>query len=814
MADKVDIALSGASSAIRGQIVPTDSGGVKAPKNIIPNVTAARTIYYKYRSEHLKRIELYSRIEGLIAGNPPYNPIALEKAGLSHIANFNNLDGRSLYERGALAYWNLLNEAETLCKFTIEGVKDAHVIEWQDSMARNWDKVIRKWRSFETQVNTLSGQLIKFGISPVVWPDERDWRWRAVELSRFFVTDQALADVDQLTAVCIESVFTVQYLYEVYEEFKDKKAESPWDIDELGRLLLYRANTHAKTDYQILDMMDLQRRLQNGDLGYTAIFSDQIRLVSLLYKEYEGGISHYIFDRTFTHHNFLFKADRQYKNMDEALVIFTASPGEFTIHSNRGLGHKIFAGCQAMMQLDCSIVDAARWSSTPLIKSLATGTKDMQAIKFTPGVPTNIGTAEFVENTIGANIAQLISASNYMMQKLQYNTANSGDDPGTPDRNVGSISPTEARMKTFKEFSVLKHNVAFFYSRFDCVIRNMVIKMLNSKKGFPGYEYAKEWKERCLDDGVPEQIFSMGKTDVEGMPRHLTVKATRVAGDGSTLARIMGLEILGPIAGGFSAEGIKSYQKQMVMAVMGHDYVNDFLGDTEPDESSGGASLAGVENAIMKAGESPVFSPDNEQRSHIATHFALANHMIQALQQQQTDAVSADKIFNTLIPHLGEHIEYESKNPLEQQFMQSLVKPWKQVQEFAKMNRQAAGKAMQAEIEKRQQSQAQDQQVMTDAQRKDFVAQQDAKRADVKVQEQVNRAKDANVTRGEVMKDKVVRDAEVKRLKVQLDAEAKKNDPGKPDLSNLPESAVRQDLSNINGSTPAPFDIEKTPPNA
>lgn len=805
----------GAGDSIRGQIVPLGPGKIQAPKNIIQTVSGARAVYYKYRSEHLKRIDLYSKIEGLLAGNPPYNPLDLEKHKLSHIANFNNLDGRSLYERGALAYWNLLNQAQYLIKFELRGKfgEDQQRLEWENILARHWDKVVREWSSFYTQFNTLTGQLIKFGISPIVWPDERDWRWRTIELQRFFVTDQAQSDIDLLTAVCVETPFTVQYLWEVYEEFKDKSdKDSPWDMKELAALLIYRANTFAKTDSQILDMMDLQRRLQNGDLSYDALFADTVRIVSLLYKEYNGKISHFMFDRTFDQGQFLFKQQDQYSEMQEAIVIFTASPGEFTIHSNRGLGHKIFSGCQAMMQLDCSIVDCARWSSTPLLKNLATGSKDFEAIRFYPGVPTSIGTAEFQQNNLGANIDQLIGASQYILGKLQYNTANSGDDPGVPDRNVGSVSPSQARMESFKEFGVLKHNIAWFYSQADIVWRNMTAKMLHSQKGWPGYDYARYWKDCCIQDGVPEEIFATGSTKAHKLPRQIYCHATRVAGDGSTLALIMGLQELAPVVSSFSAKGVKEYQRQMVMATMGPAYTEAFIGSDEPDESAGGASLAGVENAIMQASHSPIFSPDNQHRAHIAVHFALAKQTTQQISQQQMDAVDADKVFSVLVPHLGEHIQFIAQSVYEKQFLNSIKDEWGQLQREAALNRANAGKEMEARIKKQQEQEQAAQAQMSDEALKARKLQSDISLNETKVQAHIDNARSANEKRGEVMTEKAHLDAANTRLKVQLEAKAKEKNsletPPPTDVANQPVSTVRSELSGINGQSLAPFDIE------
>ena len=110
------------------------------------------------------------------------------------------------------------------------------------------------------------------------------------------------------------------------------------------------------------------------------------------------------------------------------------------------------------------MVDMARLSSTPFLKGLSVGSRDFEAIRVIPGVPTNIGSAEFVQTNFGANINQLIGLSQYMSSKIQFNAANAGDDPSMPDMDKGSISPTEVRTRSYKEFGVLKNNIAHFYN--------------------------------------------------------------------------------------------------------------------------------------------------------------------------------------------------------------------------------------------------------------------------------------------------------------------------------------------------------------
>lgn len=760
-------------SSLRGQIERTSEKKIEVPNNIIPSVSAARSLYNKFRQDSFKRVDLYARIEGLIAGNPPYDVAELRKSNLGHMSNFNTLDGRSLYERGAQAYWNLLNQAETLIKFIINDTNPV-AREWEDILAKNWDRVVRHWPSFNSVVNLLIGQLLKLGLSPAFWPDERDWRWRVVEMSKFYIPDQTVTDVQQLTAVCIETTFTGQYLWEAYMAFADQPEKSPWNRKELEALLLNIANTNAKSNFEFTNVLELQQRIQNGDIGFDVIFTDSIRIISLLYQEYEGGISHYMFHRTFDEGEFLYFVDRQYKSWEEALVIFTASPGEYTLHSNRGLGHKLFTITQAMMQLDCSIVDMARWSATPLIQGLAQGSQDVEAIRFYPGAPLNLGSAQFVNNTLGANITQLINASQYLLQKVQFNTANSGDDPGVPDRSQGSISSTQAKMQSYREYGVLKNNISHFYYLFDIVLRTMVIKMLKSKKGYPGYEYVKAWKDACIRDGVDESIFDTSKLTPWGMPEHLDCKAARVAGDGSVLGRIMGLQELQPIMGTFGPREAKEYKRQYVMATMGIDYVPAFLQETDmADEQAGGASLAGLENNSMQQGLSPIFSLDNEHRSHLSTHIALGVQTMQNVSQQKTNPVEADRIFNILVPHLDSHAKAAAQSVFNQQFMGQVQNALGEIARYAALNRGNAEKILKSAQKQQQEAQANQQRVMAEEELKNMQVVNDEKRKDLKIQSQLQRADSANKVRADIMNKKVELDHEVQRRKVELEHGAK-----------------------------------------
>jgi hypothetical protein len=804
-------------------ILTTDKDGdVVAPDNIIMTVAAAYQQYTAVRNDHLDRILVYAAIDGMLSGNPPYDQKELEENGLGHIANFNTFKARSSYEKAAQGYWNLINSTEVFVKIILAG-KHPKYSEYAELMARHFSDMVKQWQDFAPNFNLLGAQLTKFGICPVIFPHEQSPIWEVVDVSRFYIPSQTQTFLSKLSNACVDTTYTVQELYMIYK--KSEKVNTHWNREALGQFLIYRANAITQNTNPFQTAVDLERFVANNDANVNKYFNDTVRLVNMYQKEYDGKISHYIFSadmfnttngsNIITTQDFMYFFDRQYTTFEDALVVFTASPGEWTVHGNMGLGQKMFAPAQAINMLDCSIVDMSRMSATPLVRTLATGGRDSAQIRFYPGVVTDIGAAEFAQNNLGANINQLVGASQYLNQGLEMNAINSGDDPSMPDRSQGSIAPSQARAQSFKEFGVLKNVVAHFYNTFDVIIRNTFVRFLTMKEGAPGWELAKEFKERCLEDGVPEVLFDTAKIGLNGLPRQFrSVAAARVAGDGSTLARIMGLESLDRIVPMFNPRELSAYKKEWVASVMGIDYIPTFASsDDQGDELSGGASLARTEDNLMKLGQAPLFSADNDQAAHLDEHMGTATEIVKAVSQQQMSPVDADKMFALMIPHIGEHLQFVSGAP---QFYQEIInkidKPFKQLVQWAQLNRRNAEAMIQAAMKKQAEDQAATQEVMDDAQRKDFVAQKDAERADFKVQQQVERAKEANVTRGEVMKEKVRKDADIKRMKVELEADVKQQATAKgrtqAELENTPLDDLSGQLASMTGSTPSNVDFE------
>lgn len=807
----------------RGLITTNKRGGLDSPERIIRGASSAKALYQQVRTQNLKRIGLYAAIEGLISGNPPYNQADLEGHGLGFMTNYNDLSAMARFEKQGLAYWNLLNLAETLVKITLD-IDDEHADDWGDILSTNYDKyVLRKWKSFPTMMGTHSGQLVKFGLSALLWPDERDWRPRATELHRFLVPDQTLADLDQMTFAFFENEFTAQYLFEVYNDLQDKLSDDElkdpnyykyfWNLDTLRQILLYRANTWAKTNNtNFYDFFDLQKALQNGDWTYNQIYSDGIKLITLLYKEYDGQITHFMFDNVWTGNQFAYMSPDQYSDFREVCAVFTVSPEHFTLHSNRGLGHKVFAPCQAKNQLACSMVDMARYSSTPMLRNDGGSIKEPQQVRLYPGVATDIGSAQFVDNRLGNNLQQVVGVLQYLDQNLSINLGMGGDDPQVPDANTGSVSPTQAKLQSYREFGLPKNSVSHFLSQMDHVYENMVAIGLHSKKGYPGFEFIEKWKEKCIEQGVDPSVFDVGRQE-HGLPDHMSVKATRVAGDGSIAGLIMGLQELEPILPELSPDAIASYVKDRIHAALGPDALRKYTRNmNDPAETSAGATEAGLENAIMQQGFSPVFSPTNKHKTHFEVHMTLNGYIKQQVEQGVSNPIEAQKTFDHSVPHTQEHFDYLSKSPYNKSYVDKWKGAFKQVIDYATLNKKNAIKMLQAQQQQQQQLQQQQQQAVSEEQIKAMQANAEMKRKGDESQAKILRQDRESEIRGELKKKQVQEDADVKRMKASFEHDIKRNEAARetalnshinnaPDVgvggAGTPNQTVRQELANL-----------------
>lgn len=811
----------GIKYADREPVVPNSSGTLEAPKKLYSTPSAARSVYRRLERHSIDRALINAAVDGLIAGNPPYEDDELEAEGLGHISNFNDLSALCTYERSLLAYSNAIYQTKTFVnlKMLLNAEPGQKPVTQQgqisDLLAYEFDYIFRKWPSFMNNVHILLSQIVKYGLSFVIWTDEDKFTWDVVDIDNFIIASDAPSNTDEITYFFIRNTYTLQYLYSVYKEaLKNKDNDNfPWDADELERVILQYANSTVKnqsTDYTAMAILE-DAFTTDSDLS-AGFMSDSITLISLFQQEYDGKWSHYMFDPDIDEGDFLFQLPSQYDKLSDFFVPFIATPGEAKMFKSRGVGHKIFSSSFAQLQINNSIVDMAKLSSTPLLKGSATN--DNEHTKITPGVLNYIGTADMVQTQFGQNIDKLVGASTYLTNRMEYNISNSGDNPAEPDKSAGSLAPAEGVRLSHKEHALTKNHMSQFYQAWDVVVRNMVKRLLSCKEDSPEYVYKETFIDRSKARGIPEIVLKVitnfsesSVSKLTGLPKAMDVEASRVAGDGSTYSAVLSMQQYADLMGGDigGPEQIEDFRRQAILATFGPEYLETYMrSEAEADEKKGGSSLAGVENAVIMLGKSPIMSPDNVHTAHIPVHIALGSEVIGRISQGQMDVVEGDKIFTVLVPHLNEHVQAAARNPFNEKVLRSMEQSIKEINKYAELNRKNAQKAITSEMKKRQKDAEETNAVMTDEERKDFQLRREEARKDYALNAKESRNTEADARRGQMMQRKIETDAANQRHKINLDAA---NDQAKT-VKEMSIKELEAEHKRIKGDSPSPTNLE------
>lgn len=723
------------------------NGTLKAPDNVIVNEAGARTVFNRLQDSQSKRCFNYERIQGMIDGNPPYNPGKMRQAGLSDMANVNWKDGEATFQSIALAYWSLFNDVEKIAEFHVDfGEDEALKAEYGKILSEEWDKTIRQWPDFSKHMAFHQSELIKFGFNAIIWPDEDNWQFKPVNIRHFYVPDQTTNSIDQLQTVLIEHQYPAQMLWGIYEsELK------VWDKKALGHILWTLANISDEDRKSIHNCDELQSRIRNGDLYQSELYNSDITLVSLLAKELDGKISHHMIHPSISTEEFVYFFDRQYDSIRKALIYFTFKPGEETIHGNKGLGHSIFSSIEAITQLDCSVLDQAKRSGSLLLKSGPTRGRDDRQIRFVHGGVIDIGEATIEQNTMGNNVGETVEVSRYFKQKILANNNVSGTDPAFADRNVQSAR--QIQMQATKEARVQKNMIYHYYETLDHLFREIVRKMLHSSSGKDGWEYVKIWKDRSIARGVPEQLFDVGKAKKRpnGLPDYLDVTASRSAGSGSQFADQLEMREMMAILPTLGERGRKRILQDFIAAFRGFRFVQRYFPeDDQEDQPVEADTIASIENNQLAEGKQIIVSPDNNHSVHAPNHIRLMRDFMELYQQNpqgQFDADTnilqkCDDVFQVAGPHLVKHLSFLQIDPTRRALFQELNAQWAVLANFGDMV--ANNAARQREAQQRQQLEQQQAQAEQDAQN---TPQHIKARGDVEIK---NRKLEADIKRDEI----------------------------------------------------------------
>lgn len=738
---------------------PLSASG-KPPKQRIGSAALVNTILERLKRDDEPRAKKRALIDRQLAGNKPYNSDYLEKTNQADVSNVAFREAEGHVSARATTYFNLVFEPPCLVKVKIKGKYAKNMDrDYASIIASKLHDMLMNWQGFIHNILLHQQQMIVHAIGPVYWPNERDWRFKALRHGQFLVTTTADATLDTMSTIVVRGNYKAHELFwkiaatdeemehGVTDAMKAKIAtEHGWNVELVKKLIIDAAlgSTKDQSDpYQTSVWESVQQQIKNNDALFAASLNDDINVAHLWQREYRGKISWYIVSENSIHADeFLFNSENCISDFSEQICLFFSGIGDGSYHSVQGMGKKIFSHSAINDRLRNKMIDAAQ------LKSMMAVQGDMQDLrKIKMGrfaiIPRNV---TIVANAFDPDIDGILKVVQSLENSLARNVGT--DRPELNDHGVAEKAGSAFgdRIRLMREGRLERSEIMLYYLWLDNLYKEVVRRMFDEKlvETDPAYELVEEFKESCIDAGVPEALL---KADA------FSVKATRSVGFGSPAQSREIWDTVVSMSAQYPEVGKVRSVKRNLIALIGADEAEEIMpDDISAKDPSNQHSHAMMENSIMEDGKQVLVGRDQLHIAHLDVHF---EPMEQVAQQFVSTGGIGDNPFKTHdffmadLRHTAEHLDMIKDDPTRKpEYLQYVKRFDELVKIFSAIG------AMVEKMKKAMDEQAQAEQAQTQGQPPAMDPEMQLKREKMMLDDQNAKAKLANQ-----MQDKEVKTA-------------------------------------------------------
>jgi hypothetical protein len=676
-----------------------------APKERMVTPAGLRSIHQKNVSDD----EVGSYNRGLVQQDmdfsPPFDEKELKDKGQGERFNFNTGEAAAIKNEAVSGYVDIYSTPTTIAQIPLKNVSEPMRSLYENILAEEFTTMDRANDSAFPTFLQLCDIYVTHGVAVGYFEDKQTMHYKVGGLDRFkFPRKTTIITSDMPMATCSSTMSII----ELYSKIKGDEPLKGWNKEAVIKAITTAA---GQTDTKWNEWERLQEDLKCNDV-YLESAVDMIELVYGWVVEFDKSVSFYITTKNGSDMNtakgneeFLFKEVSYYENTNQAFQIFAFTIGNNArIHSVRGLGYLIYQICNAMNVLTCKVMDNARIEGSMVVQATTQeDLEDLEIIDFAGGIalPPNIN--------LPAK-SQANNLNNSMIPAIQLGR-------GLLDRATGGLSAgnmilsNQQDRRTKLEVSaqldwINKLNsfaINLFYGPLDKLMREKVKRAFTVRQ--PDAESRKmvqEMKQRCIDRGVPSEVFDM--IDYE------KVKAQRIIGTGSRVSRVMIYDQLQQMYASMDDIGRKNFTFDVAAELIGADKTIRYFGKPEDQRLPMDAKIADLENTLLLQGQQ-VNPIDGEMHMvHIPRHLAVLEESLQGVENGQVDLMQYATTFSPVHEHLTQTLEMTTVQPEIQEQYNSFVQRAQQIGEiivngiraFNKQQQQAEEEAAAAAAEQGQ----------------------------------------------------------------------------------------------------------------
>lgn len=600
-----------------------------------------------------------ARVDGLINGQPPIDPSALKAKKLSWVSNVNFREAAGYIHAPQTAFYDLVTEANPCISVQLDYGEGQEKTDWEASIARNWTWLMfKRWRiGFNYHLPMCQREMLVHGMGCHVWPQMKvnNWIERTPRTGHILFPEDTSVDFENEGEAFMLRDFVSMHNLRQFIKNESAAKTLGWNPDIVWKTMALV----SKNSREIQSGMNIEayvREMKRGDTGNSTSRTSGVWINWVFVREIDScKVSLYAVPETIDAGGYLFKKRNLYDQWP--LAMFPYDIGNGSIHTIRGLGRLAADFFQLSNRIKNTMANQVLMGALIMLKQ--TGTIDPAKLKLLKmgmmGIlPQNTDIAQglrFPDLSQGP-----LALDQNLHDTLRNNTqAYANGAPEAKDRETALSYAMRAQdsSQVSKGAHGLygSHLCHYWATKFHMV--NKAAKMSGDK---PYIVMAKEFRERCRKDGVPDEAFDHVAEITEVLS----------TGAGSASARIQAFMALmqSPVYANTSDDRQVNIERDFTSALFSGSKVDRYARSLDDgDQTDNDDTIIAIENNDLSSGGQCVVSPRQNQIKHAEGHLRAAGEVLMVLQQGQMPPETALSAIQAFGQHVSDHLKHLQTNP-------------------------------------------------------------------------------------------------------------------------------------------------------
>ena len=598
------------------------------PAERLGSPAAARGIYNKLEDDDADGSFNRAIVQGQMDFTPPHDEKELEDKGQSDRFNITTGEGPAIKNEAVAAYMEIYTSPKLLASIPLKSEVDQENAEtWSLIMAEEFTIMDRSDDASLPLHLQLADTYVTHGVAVAYFDDAKTMTYSVGGLDHFKFPRKSGIITSKVELCTSLGDYGVTELY-------NKIGGKGWNKEAIEKAII---NRPTKDTDNWDNWEEIQRDIKANEI-YVNSICDPIEVVHTWVKEFDQKISYYISakiplsDEKGYKEEFLFKSLNEFDSIDHWLQIFAFSVGNGgRLYTVRGLGYLIYQLCNAMDIMHCKLLDNARIGSSLIVQaSNVDDLQDMQLTDFGGGVALSPG-MQLAERQYSQNLSNsLVPAINESRNIL--NRATGGLASSNQMLNDNSDRQTKLEVSSKLDFINKLNSFAInlFYGPYDKIMREKVRRAFNVRQ--PDKDTAdrvKEMKKRCIDRGVPKEVFAL--IDFKG------VKSSRIIGTGSRASRILLMDQMKEMYSTWDAVGRANFEYDYLVELVGAEKAEHYAGKATEKRMPVDFKIATLENFQLLEGDYMDPTEGENNMVHLGVHIEALEAGLQGVDEGQVD---------------------------------------------------------------------------------------------------------------------------------------------------------------------------------